>query len=117
MQDLPKNFTPDQIEEPVIAQFEPAVNMTRLASCNGLIVFSTKKVYVMANFNAGMADALGTVVYQPRCFEYAEIDSYKKTGLAGYRITLKDGTELNFSNVFGKMRKGITAALEEGLAQ
>ncbi len=117
MQELPKTFSRDDIEEPVIAEFDPAVNMSRLSSTNGRLVFSTKKVYVMAEVNAGMADLLGKLVFQPKCFEYAEIASYDKRGLAGYVITLNDGTKLEFSNVFGKMRKGITAAIEEGLGK
>ena len=32
-------------------------------------------------------------------------------------LLLGDGTKLEFSNVFGKMRKGITAAIEEGLGK
>lgn len=116
METLSKSFQVSDIQETIVAEFEPAYNLSRFASCNGKIVFSSKKVYVMANYMAGMVDAIGSMVTAPKCFAYDEIASYNKTGLAGYKITLKDGTEFNFSNVFGKMRKGITAAIEEGLA-
>ena len=115
MEILDQDFSPSQIEGTIIGDFSPAINVSRLASFNGKLIFTTEKVYVMPNYNAGMYDAIGAGLYEPRCFTYAEVGSYKKTGLAGYQITLKDGTVLNFSNVFGKMRKGITAALEDGL--
>ena len=39
--------------------------------------------------------------------------SYGKYGLGGFKIQLKDGTVLRFTNVFRKMRNGITEALQE----
>jgi hypothetical protein len=115
MELLEKDFSPSQVEGTIIGEFSPAINSTRLVSFNGKLIFTTEKVYVLPEYAAGGIDAIGAVLYKPRCFTYAEIDSYKKTGLAGFRITLKDGTVQNFSNVFGRMRKGIIAALEEGL--
>ncbi|MBP5504813.1 MAG: hypothetical protein J6X89_01780 [Bacteroidales bacterium] len=117
MELLDQDFNPSQVEGTIIGDFSPAVNVSRLVSFNGKLICTNEKVYVMPNYNAGMVDAIGAGFYKPRCFTYAEIDSYNKTGLAGYRITLKDGTVLNFSNVFGKMRKGITAALDEGMGK
>lgn len=117
MEILDRNFDPAEIEGTLIGDFEPAINVTRFNSFNGKLIITTEKVYVTPNFQAGAVDAMGTLFYKPRCFALAEIAEYKKTGLAGFRITLKDGTEFNFSNVFGKMRKGIIAALEEGLGK
>ena len=117
MEILEKGFNPSEVEGTILGDFEPAINVSRISSFNGRMIITTEKVYLMPNYQAGAVDAFGQLVYKPRCFQLAEIEGYKKTGLAGYRITLKDGTELNFSNVFGKMRKGITAALEEGLGK
>ena len=108
-----KDFNPSEVEGTIVGVFEPAINVSRLASFNGQLIITESKVYVAPMFQAGMVDAIGAGFYEPRCFSVQELAGYRKTGLAGYRITLKDGTEFNFSNVFGKMRKGITEALDQ----
>ena len=115
MEKLPKQFAVSDIQEPIIDQFDPAINLSRFASCNGRLVISKEKVYVLPEFNAGAMDAIGVTFFNGSSFALNEIESYKKTGLAGFRIVLKDGTKFDFSNVFGKMRKGIEAALAEAL--
>ena len=115
MEKLPKQFAVSDIQEPIIDQFDPAINLSRFASCNGRLVISKEKVYFLPAFEAGMMDAIGVAFFEGSSFALSEIESYRKTGLAGYRIVLKDGTKFDFSNVFGKMRKGIEAALAEAL--
>lgn len=113
MELLGPDFNPSEIAGTIIGDFDPAINVTRFNSFNGRLIITREKVYVTPYFQAGMHDAIGATFYKPRCFAVDEIAAYSRTGLAGFRITLKDGTVFNFSNVFGKMRKGIIAALEE----
>lgn len=98
------------ITEPIEGTFEPAYNLSRLASYNGYLVFTSTKMYWFYNDGIHNVKALKL---NPWCVDYSEIASYRKTGLAGYRISLKDGNDINFSNVFRKMRNGITEILQK----
>lgn len=89
------------------AKFEPMHNTTRILSHEGELHFTANEIYWFYTNKAEMT------VYKPWSIEISEIASYRRTGLAGYRITLKDGKELNFSNVFRKMRNGITEEIEK----
>ena len=109
MTQLDLTFTKSSIQEDIQASFEPVYNYTRLASYNGYLMFTATKIYWFYNEDTAPVQMLKL---NPWCIDYSEIASYKKTGLAGYRISLKDGNDLNFSNVFRKMRNGITEALQ-----
>lgn len=109
MTQLDINFNKGDITEPIQATFEPAYNLSRLATYNGFLIFTKSKVYWFYNDDIHNVKALRL---NPWCFDYSEVAGYRKTGLAGYRISLKDGNDINFSNVFRKMRNGITEALQ-----
>lgn len=106
MEELIKNFRKEEIAEPIEATFEPAVNQTRIDSCNGEMLFTPTKIYLLPRFEEDRPK------FTPMCIEVAEIDSYKKTGLFGFEIVLKNGYKQRFSNVGKKMRTGIIAAIE-----
>ena len=110
---LDLDFKKESISEEIVATCEPAYKLTLLATYNGYLVFTTSKIYWIYNNEIHNVKMLKL---NPWCIDYSEIASYKKTGLAGFRITLKDGKDLNFSNVFGKMRKKMTEALESHLS-
>ena len=107
MIELEQTFTRDDIPEVIDAEFEPTVNYTRIDSIAGEMYFTPEKVYLMPHHPE---DAR---LFTPKCFPYSEVASYKRRLLAGYEIILKDGSKILMSNVFGKMRAGITAAFDE----
>ena len=51
------------------------------------------------------------------CIDLSEIASYGRFGLGGYKIDLKDGNVLRFSNVFRKLRNQLTESLDEHLGK
>ena len=104
------NLKKDDITEEIVATCEPAYKLSRLATYNGYLIFTASRIYWIYNSDIHNVKFLKL---NPWCIDYSEIASYKKTGLAGFRITLKDGKEIDFSNVFGKMRKKIIDALEQ----
>ena len=105
MQELLKTFRKEEIAEAIEATFEPAINKTRFESYNGEVLFTPTKVYLLPRFEEDQRK------FNPICFEIAEIDSWKKFGLFGFEIKLKDGYVQRFSNVGKKMREGIVAAI------
>lgn len=107
MIELEKNFTRDNIDDVIIAEFDPVINFTRISSYQGEMLFTPTKVYLMPKYKEA------AMVFKPKCFEYSEVLAYKRKLIAGYEITLKSGAKILLSNVFGKMRAGITAALDE----
>lgn len=106
MIELPKNFRAQDIDEFIDAEFNPVINYTRIQSYDGEMYFTETKVYLMPHY---VEHAL---IFHGKCFEYSEVESYKRKLIAGYEITLKDGNKILLSNVFGKMREGITAAFD-----
>jgi len=109
MIDVPRDFTPASITEETQATFTPLYNYTRLSSTSGKMIFTADKIYFIID-NPAVPMTVANW-----CLDIAEIDSYGKQGLGGYKIILADGTKLLFSNVFRKMREGITAAIEARL--
>lgn len=104
--ELLDNFRKDNITEEIQENLTPVYNVTRLASYNGNLYFTANKIYwIYADYEH--------VNLKSWSIDISEIAAYKKTGLAGYRITLKSGEDLNFSNVFGKMRTRMTEAIEK----
>ena len=106
MQELDKSFRKEDIQEPIEATFEPAINKTRIESYNGEMLFTPTKVYLLPKFPEDQAR------YNPLCLEVSEIVAYKKYGLFGYGFEFADGSKQLFSNVGRKMRDGIAAAIE-----
>lgn len=90
-------------------------NKTRVSSYNGELIFTRNKVYFLVAppdpnerhpFDFGSAPKSWSI-------DICEIVSYCKYGLGGYKITLSDGKEVRFTNVFRKTRKAIEEAIEE----
>ena len=106
MLELEKSFRKEDIEEPIEASFEPAVNKTRIESYNADMLITATKVYLLPRFKEDQAR------YNPICIEISEIADCKKYGLFGFGFEFKDGSKQLFSNVGRKMREGITAAIE-----
>ena len=108
MVELEKDYSPENIDEIAQESFTPLFNLTRINSTPGEMIFSAdNKIYYF------FENPAVKMVKRHWCIDIAEIASYGKTGLAGFKIVLKDGTTLRFSNVFRKMREGIIAAIEE----
>ena len=105
MEQLPLVFNQATVEPDIQECFTPAFNFTKINSSNGRLAFTTGKIYWLPDNPMAMLDQ-GWVI------NVNEIDSCDKWGLAGFAIKLKDGKELRFSNVNGKMREGITMAIE-----
>lgn len=106
MIELPKNFTVDNIEEPIEASFEPTINFTRINSYQGEMYCTATKVYLTPHYLEE------SMLFNGKCFGYDEVASYGRKMIAGYEIVLKDGNKILLSNVFGKMRAGITEVLD-----
>ena len=104
---LDKDFNKSGIGESIDAEFMPTINYTRIQSYQGEMYFTPTKVYLMPHYEEA------AMLFHPQCFTYDEVVSYKRKLLAGYEIVLKDGTKVLLSNVFGKMRAGITQAFDE----
>lgn len=106
MEQLPLTFVQSTVEPEIQECFTPAFNFTRINSSSGRLAFTANKLYWLPDNPMAMMD-------QGWVANISEIDSCSKSGIAGFIIKLKDGKELRFSNVFGNMREGITAAIEE----
>ena len=107
MTELPKSFMKSDIDEPVIAEFAPTINFTRIQSYQGEMFCTATKVYLAPHYQEA------SMLFHGKCFAYDEVASYGRNLLAGYKINLKDGSTILLSNVFGKMRAGITEVLDE----
>ena len=105
MEKLPLTFIQATVEPDIQECFRPAFNFTKLSSSSGRLAFTPGKVYWLPDNPIAMMDQ-GWVI------GISEIDSCGKWGLAGFFIKLVDGKELRFSNVGGKMRDEIAAAIE-----
>ena len=106
MEQLPLTFNQASVEPEIQAFYTPAYNFTRINSSNGRLAFTENKVYWLPDAPMAMLDQ-GWVI------NISEIEGCSKYGISGFIIKLVDGKELRFSNVGGKMREGITAAIEE----
>ena len=105
MEQLPLVFVQSTIEPDIQECFTPAFNFTKLQSSNGRLAFVNDKVY-------WLPDAPMALLDQGWVINISEIESYSKYGISGFSIKLKEGKELRFSNVGGKMREGIIEAIE-----
>ena len=105
MEQLPLTFVQATVEPDIQECFRPSFNFTKISSSSGRLAFTPGKVYWLPDNPMAMMDQ-GWVI------GVSEIESYGKWGLAGLSIKLVDGKELRFSNVGGKMRDEISAAIE-----
>lgn len=105
MEQLSLTFDPSTIAADIQECFTPAFNFTKLNSANGRLAFTPGKVY-------WLPDEPMAMINQGWVIAVSEIAGCGKYGITGFTIQLKDGKELRFSNVGGKMRDGITAAIE-----
>ena len=105
MEQLPLVFVQSTVEPDIQECFTPAFNFTKLQSSNGRLAFVNDKVY-------WLPDAPMALLDQGWVINISEIESYSKYGISGFSIKLKEGKELRFSNVGGKMREGIIEAIE-----
>lgn len=105
MEQLPLTFVQATVEPDIQECFRPAFNFTRINSSSGRLAFTPGKVYWLPDNPMAMMDQ-GWVI------DISEIEGCGKWGLAGFFIKLVDGKELRFSNVGGKMREEIAAAIE-----
>lgn len=99
------------------AVFDPLYNTNRVSSWEGHMCITSDKVYYLVTPTSMAGKTLVDAGGPPKswCIDISEIASYGKYGLGGFKIALKDGTVLRFTNVFRKMRNGITAALQESM--
>ena len=87
--------------------YEILYNSTRIITHSGELVFSPSGIYFFYTNEAEKR------IKNPWSVTYDEIAKYEKTGLFGYLITLKDGKQLRFSNVFRKLRGHLNEALQK----
>ena len=106
MNNLGKNFTMADIEEPVSADFEVAFNVTRLSSFNAKMCFTEKKVYFVPFIPNDIP------FFDSVSFDYSEVVSYGRKLIAGYEIQLAGGEKVSLANIFGKLRAAITEELD-----
>ena len=105
MEQLPLTFVQSTVEQYIQECFNPAFNISKINSSNGRLAFTTGKVY-------WLPDSPMAIIDQGWVINVSEIESCSKYGLAGFVIKLTSGKELRFTIVSGKMRDGITAAIE-----
>lgn len=107
MEKLPKTFTLGNIESNIEESVNVMFNLSAINSFEGDLVFTEDKLYFI--FQAGSA---GMLLGTPWCIGYDEIAEYSKTGLAGFKISLKTGEKLKFSNVFRGAREKIVSGIQ-----
>ena len=115
MIELDDNFGLENLANVKKEVFEVLYNKTRVSSWEGHMYITPDNIYYLVAPASMVGKSIVDIGGAPKswCIEISEIASYGKYGLGGFKITLKDGKELRFTNVFRKTRNGITAALEE----
>ena len=115
MIELDDNFTLANLANEKKVSFDPLYNKNRASSWNGHMYITPDKIYYLVDPATMEGKTVWDIGGAPKswCIDLSEIASYGKFGLGGFKIELKDGTVLRFSNVFRKMRNGITEALQE----
>lgn len=98
--------------------FEVLYNKTRVSTCEGTMYITPDKIYylVSPNQTASGFDKLGGTP-KSWCIDLSEVATYGKFGLGGFKIDLKDGNTLRFSNVFRKKRNALVEALDARLGK
>ena len=119
MIELDENFSLANLGNVRKEAFEILYNKTRVSSWEGHLYITPDKVYFIVA-PAGMEGrSIADIGGAPKswCIDVNEVASYGKYGLGGFKITLKDGKELRFTNVFRKKRNEITEALDDRLGR
>ena len=95
--------------------FELLYNKNRISSWEGHLYITPDKAYFIVEQKVG--ESYADVGGAPKSWgiDLSEIESYGKFGLGGFKITLKDGNVLRFTNVFRKKRNAIVEVLEDRL--
>lgn len=117
MIELDESFGLENLANVKKVVFDPMYNKNRVSSWEGHMYITPDKMYYLVDPASMAGKSIVDIGGAPKswCIDLSEIASYGKFGLGGFKITLKDGKELRFSNVFRKMRNGIVEALEERL--
>lgn len=97
--------------------FEILYNKNRVSSWEGVMCITPDKIYYIVTQEKGTSYADIGGAPKSWCIDLSEIASYGKSGLGGFKIELKDGKVLRFTNVFRKMRNNITEVLDERLGK
>lgn len=114
MIELDDNFGLEQLGNVKKEVFEILYNKTRVSSCEGTMYITPDKIYYLVA-PSQLPSGLDRIGGAPKswCIDLGEIASYGKFGLGGFKIELKDGNTLRFTNVFRKKRNAIVEALVE----
>ena len=115
MIELDENFSLADLGNVKKDSFEILYNKNRISSWDGVMYITSDKVYCIVTQKKGESYADIGGAPKSWCIDLSEIASYGKFGLGGFKIELKDGTVLRFSNVFRRKRNSITEALDERL--
>ena len=117
MIELDSNFTLADLGNVKKESFEIMYNKNRASSWDGTMYITPDKIYYLVAPASMAGKSVFDIGGAPKswCIDLSEIASYGKYGLGGFKIELKDGNVLRFTNVFRKMLNGIVEALEERL--
>lgn len=117
MIELNENFSLADLGNVRKDSFEIMYNKNRASSWEGTMYITPDKIYYLVAPASMAGKSVFDIGGAPKswCIDLSEIASYGKFGLGGFKIELKDGNVLRFTNVFRKMRNNITEALEERL--
>lgn len=119
MIELDDNFTLADISNERKDSFEIMYNKNRVSSWEGNMYVTKDKIYYLVSPAGNASKSIADIGGAPKswCIDISEIDSYGKYGLGGFKISLKDGKDLRFTNVFRKLRNELTACLDERLGR
>lgn len=117
MIELGENFSLAELGNVSKESFELFYNKNRISSWDGHLYLTADKAYFIVEQKKGESYADIGGAPKSWCIDLTEIASYGKFGLGGFKIELKDGNVLRFSNVFRKMRNQLTEALDEHLGK
>ena len=117
MIELDESFGLEQLANVKKESFELLYNKNRVSSWDGHLYLTPDKAYFIVEQKT--AESYVDIGGAPKswCIDLSEIASYGKFGLGGFKIELKDGNTIRFSNVFRKKRNQITEALEERMGK
>ncbi len=117
MIELNENFSLADLGNVKKESFEIMYNKNRASSWEGTMYITPDKIFYLVAPASMAGKSVFDIGGAPKswCIDLSEIASYGKFGLGGFKIELKDGNVLRFTNVFRKMRNSIVEALEERL--
>lgn len=115
MIELNENFSLADLGNVKKESFEILYNKNRVSSWEGHLYLTADKAYFIVEQLEGTSYADIGGAPKSWSIDLSEIASYGKYGLGGFKIELKDGNTLRFTNVFRKKRNAIVEALEERL--